>query len=447
MMMQSGSKPVQPIVSLSPFMGNKWWIKARVTDKSDIRHWNKPNSTGKLFSCTLIDESSAIRATFFNEGVDNFFHVLMPNQIFYFSGGSCKTANRKFSSVNNEYELSFDAQAIVEACHDSSASHIPSQRYNFVPISLLAQREPNTVVDLLAVVTDVAEPVKIVQKATGNELTKRTVKIADQTAAVELTIWNDAALSFAVPIGSIIAVKSVKIGSWDGISVSTSQSSTIDVNPNVPDLKKLAAWYSTTHGSDVTSLTVKGANAGAGESKGRRFFQDIEREGLGRGEKADNIEVRCVPTHIRIENLWYDACPKCSKKLQQPDGVTYRCEKCEQVVPEPNPRYMTSIMCSDNVSQMWITIFDDAGKAFFGYSAPELKREAARDPSFVARIAQQKMHVPIIASLRVKEERFGDNNQERVKCTMTRCEQFTATPAAIRNECEAMLAHIAAYRH
>ena len=41
---------VQPIDSLTPFLGNKWWIRARVTDKSDIRRWNKPQSQGQLFS-------------------------------------------------------------------------------------------------------------------------------------------------------------------------------------------------------------------------------------------------------------------------------------------------------------------------------------------------------------------------------------------------------------
>jgi len=36
---------------------SRWSIKARVTNKSEIRHWNNARGEGKLFSVDLIDES------------------------------------------------------------------------------------------------------------------------------------------------------------------------------------------------------------------------------------------------------------------------------------------------------------------------------------------------------------------------------------------------------
>ncbi|CAG8644328.1 10304_t:CDS:2, partial [Dentiscutata heterogama] len=45
-----------PINLLSPYH-NKWKIRAVVGAKSDIKHWQNQNGAGKLFNCTLLDES------------------------------------------------------------------------------------------------------------------------------------------------------------------------------------------------------------------------------------------------------------------------------------------------------------------------------------------------------------------------------------------------------
>jgi len=42
-----------------------------VTAKGDIKSWNKPTGSGKLFSVDLLDDQGVeIRATFFKDGVD-----------------------------------------------------------------------------------------------------------------------------------------------------------------------------------------------------------------------------------------------------------------------------------------------------------------------------------------------------------------------------------------
>jgi replication factor A1 len=35
----------------------RWTIKARVINKSDVRHWSNAKGEGKLFSVTLLDDS------------------------------------------------------------------------------------------------------------------------------------------------------------------------------------------------------------------------------------------------------------------------------------------------------------------------------------------------------------------------------------------------------
>lgn len=50
------STSVQPISAISPYH-NRWIIRARIGNKSDIKKFTNQKGDGKLFSCTLLDES------------------------------------------------------------------------------------------------------------------------------------------------------------------------------------------------------------------------------------------------------------------------------------------------------------------------------------------------------------------------------------------------------
>lgn len=453
---------VQPIDSITPFLNGKWWIKARVTDKSDIRTWNKPTSQGKLFSFTLVDQSAAIRATVFQEVVDQLFPMLQPGNVYYFSGGQVKTANRKFSNVNNDYELTFDKTTqVVPARNDAESMSIPIQRYNFVPIRILQQREVGSLVDVLAVVLQTAELSSIVQKSTGKELTKRAVKVADTSAAIELTLWDESAKNWNIPAGSVVAFRQCRTGSFDGVTLGTTQQTTFDLNPNIPDTKKLSDWFVATGGSDVSSLSnqgTRGADKGDFENfKGRRFFEDIQTEHLGRGLKPDYIDVRCTPVYLKTDNQWYDACPTCNKKVvvMGPNGNQFKCEKCDRVV-EPLQRYLVSLQASDNVQQIWLTMFNDSAEEFLGITAVELKKRMEADPTYITKLAQSRLHRPLLLRIRVKEERSGADADDRTRCTVTKVTELLPmlertegekrpTQGNLREECKHLLECIAAY--
>jgi replication factor A1 len=66
-----GREAVVPITMLTPYSSN-WTLRARVTQKADVRTYSNSRGEGKLFSMTLADESGEIRITFFNEAVDRF---------------------------------------------------------------------------------------------------------------------------------------------------------------------------------------------------------------------------------------------------------------------------------------------------------------------------------------------------------------------------------------
>ena len=105
-----------PIKALTS-MTNDWMIKARITKKYDRRSWNNARGSGYLMNIDLIDAfGSQIQATFFKDAVDKFEPKLKQNQVYTFSGGQVKLANKRFSSINNDFSLVFDPYSSIHEC-------------------------------------------------------------------------------------------------------------------------------------------------------------------------------------------------------------------------------------------------------------------------------------------------------------------------------------------
>jgi len=114
---RSGTKPgratIFPIEGLSPYQNN-WTIKALVTQKSEIKNWSNPRGEGKLFNVTLMDDSGEIRATAFNAVVDDLYPRLEEGKVYFLSKARVNLAKKKFSNVNNDYELGLEKNTEIE---------------------------------------------------------------------------------------------------------------------------------------------------------------------------------------------------------------------------------------------------------------------------------------------------------------------------------------------
>lgn len=104
---------IYPIEGLSPYQNN-WTIKARVTQKSEVKKWSNDRGEGKLFNVTFMDESGEIRGTGFNLAVDELYHKLEEGKVYYVSRARVNLAKKKFSNLTNDYELSFERNTEIE---------------------------------------------------------------------------------------------------------------------------------------------------------------------------------------------------------------------------------------------------------------------------------------------------------------------------------------------
>lgn len=105
---------IYPIEALSPY-AHKWTVKARCTNKSEIKTWHNKNGEGKLFSVNLLDESGEIKATGFNDQCDTLYETFQEGSVYYISS-PCRVqlAKKQFTNLNNDYELTFERDSMIE---------------------------------------------------------------------------------------------------------------------------------------------------------------------------------------------------------------------------------------------------------------------------------------------------------------------------------------------
>ncbi|POM57375.1 Replication protein A 70 kDa DNA-binding subunit, partial [Phytophthora palmivora] len=180
------------IQSLNPYAGGRWTIKARVTTRAPIKNWSNTRGSGKLFSVDLLDaKGGEIRATFFNDGVDKFYETLRPGGVFYFSGGKVKMTNRRFSSVDNDYEVTFDTHSEISPAPEDG--QISQMNYAFKKIAEIENVPADSNVDVIAIVRDVGQVNELTSKA-GKQLFKRDISLVDDSSAeIKCTMWNERA--------------------------------------------------------------------------------------------------------------------------------------------------------------------------------------------------------------------------------------------------------------
>lgn len=237
---------------LNPYQRN-WMIKVRVTNKGTLKCYKNSKGEGCVFSIILTDENGTqIQATMFNKAAEKYYPIFECGKIYHISKGSVRPAKKEFSTLRNDYELNINEYSLVEQVDDVSIC-IPEVVYNFVRIDQLQKFvAEKKVVDVLGIVQSVSA-IKDVRRKFSNEIVqKRDITIADDsTKTVNVAFWGELAMKVGselmemVDKAPIVAITCVRVGDFQGLSLSTLSNSNIAINPNIPESKTLRIWYDT----------------------------------------------------------------------------------------------------------------------------------------------------------------------------------------------------------
>ncbi|KXX81806.1 Replication factor A protein 1 [Madurella mycetomatis] len=410
-----GASTIYPIEALSPY-AHKWTIKARVTQKSDIKMWQKGN--GKLFNVNLLDESGEIRATAFTDQVDQFYDLLQEGSVYYISS-PCRVnlAKKQFSNLPNDYELTFERDTVIEKAEDQSS--VPQVRFNFCNIQDLANVEKDAIVDVIGVLKEVQEVSRITSKTTHKDYDKRELTLVDDTGySVRVTIWGKTASEFDAGLESIVAFKGTRVSDFGGRSLSLLSSGTMAIDPDIPEAHRLKGWYDASGRSNAfhSHNNLSSVGAATGRADDTKTIQQAKEERLG-FDQQDYFALKATIVHIRQETFAYPACrtEQCNKKVTDMGDGTWRCEKCDLSHDRPQYRYVMSVNVNDHTGQLWLSCFDDTGRIIMGgKTADELMemREQGDDVRLAAEFEAANCK-KLSFRCRAKLDTYGD--QQRVR--------------------------------
>lgn len=216
-------------------LSKRWVIKARVTHKSDVRHWSNSRGEGSLFSMTLVDESGEIRCTAFKDQCTKFYDMIEVGKVFYISKCALKSANKQFNNTKNDFEMTLTNDTQIVPCHEDDVK-IPDLTFEFEPIDSIANKPKDSFVDVLGIVKSCGDVQNLVARSTGRELKKRDIVLVDRSnVAITLTLWGNQAENFDGSNSPVVAIKEAKVGEFQGgKSISTLGQSVLQMNPDLP---------------------------------------------------------------------------------------------------------------------------------------------------------------------------------------------------------------------
>ncbi|KAI3879252.1 hypothetical protein MKX03_013449, partial [Papaver bracteatum] len=238
------TRRVHPLISLNPYQGN-WTIKVRLTSKGNLRTYKNARGEGvhkfKQQCLIKLQTSSTISLNW--------------EKFITYQKGLLKL-------LTSSSKLSLNENSEVKEVSEEG-SPIPKAIFNFVKIDdfgYLCEWEGAYVIGVLQ---SVSPTMSIRRKANNETIPKCDITIADDSNKnVVISLWNDLASTMVqefldvVDSNLIVAIKCLKVGDFQGESLSSLGNSTMVVNPDVHEAENLKSWYASKGKS--TSMTSIG---------------------------------------------------------------------------------------------------------------------------------------------------------------------------------------------
>jgi len=412
------SKTTHCIKDLNPYQ-NKYTIQARVIKKSGKKTWSNSRGEGCVFDFVLKDASGEIKVTGFNEDANKYFDTIQEGKVYYLSNGKIQPVRKpEYNTTGHNYELTLQQHTQIELTQDRYNT-VPTIDYNFVKVADIQNVNDKDKIDILVVVSKVGPCVTQALRS-GRDTKKREVTVTDDSnAEIMLTLWGDNAGKYDQENfqGKIIAIRSCMVSDWNGKSLSCTFGSTIDIEPDVPQVEELRNYQQSDQVQTLTTDRAKPKIEG-----GFTCLKEIQTDCQESSVQVNFFNLCAYLTELKADKIMYKACPteKCNKMVTDMGNGKFKCEKCREEFPEFHWRYIVRGAIADATSYQWLTLFDDSAKKIIGKSAQEMATIKENDEIEFRRILHRARYRQFNFSVKTSKETWND--EDRLKMTVTTVE-------------------------
>ncbi|KAL9643550.1 hypothetical protein ABK040_010163 [Willaertia magna] len=425
---QLSEDQVQPIANLNTYQP-QWVIKARVTQKGEMKHWDKGASKGCLFSIDLLDEwGGQIRATFFQDVAKRYFDHIQEKNVYLFSGGTLKPANKKFTTLPHTYEITFGSDTIIQ--HAPSDDNIPEGNFNFTKLGDISNVDDNTVLDVVGIVKEIQDIKEFTTKA-NKKTHRRIIKLIDNSNGgifeIEVTFWGEQYADLPFKEEDAVILKSVRKSSYNGVSLNSIGSTRIITDTDVKEYTTLIGWYEDmknrgmqdTESNSVVRLTQRQSAANSEKSfKRKNFIQDIKALSPEDVTEPLFMTVRAYVNYIKTEGgMYYDACPNktCNGKKVAKHGDEYYCKNCNKTYPHCERKYLLNFSIIDATGNQWLSSFNTAAEEILEETANTMNDYNSRDYSSFQNTISKATFSRFVFGVRLQSEKSNNSDDLRLK--------------------------------
>lgn len=187
------------------------------------------------------DSKDDIRITAFKEKCEKEFDKIKVGEVYLVSGGSVQQDNKKYSRTTSIYKISLSNNSVIEPCADER--NCPPISYDFRKIDQLRDAL-GSYLHVIAIIKSVGSVEIVKNKKTKELVNKRDLMLLDDSkASIVLTLWDDTAINFIAEEGDVLVARELRVSEFNGIGLSATKNSFIEINPQSERAFELKSWY------------------------------------------------------------------------------------------------------------------------------------------------------------------------------------------------------------
>lgn len=392
----------------------------------------RTNQDNKLFSVKMIDtEGFEMIATAFGEVADKFYDLLKEGGTYEIKGGYVRINEKKFSSVKADYKLLFDERTEIIPRPDNGLFN--KIQYNFSTIEDLNNLAIGAIVDILAIVIDVQEPVTLNTKNGPQQI--RRLRMGDASGyKIEITLWRQLSEIHIEP-NTMVLIRNVRIGEFNGRNLSTVDGTEITFEENLPKIEEVEILRKFISSGEIewkflpSSGTTMDSSSPIEAKYIKEILDEVDLEDISyekqfssqksKGERRPLIKFKatiCSITHS--ERNYYMGCPEqqCKKKLVQDNNGTF-CENCNKPVPQPKFYFTIQLRVRDASCDHYVDVFGEVAAKILGCTAEEYKTYIDTNDTVKLNSITEKIEFHdyfFIGSCRITE--YNGLRKKRINC-------------------------------